>query len=70
MKCVREDLFSKTISLHYINDGNISLRILYKKQEFLIPLIVLLKALTGFDLEAIYEKFRRGSTKSNLIDRI
>ena len=70
MKCVREDLFSKTISLHYISDGNITLRILYKKQEFLIPLIILLKALTGFELDTIYEKFRRGSNKNNLIDRI
>ena len=54
MKCVREDMFSKTISLHYISDGNISLRILHKKQEFLIPLIVILKGLTGYSLDFIY----------------
>lgn len=32
MRCVREDLFAKTITLHYIADGNVYLRILYKKQ--------------------------------------
>lgn len=45
MKCVREDLFSKTITLHYVSDGSVFLRILHRKQEFLIPVIVILKAL-------------------------
>ena len=39
MKCVREDFTSHTISLHYINDGTICLRILIKKTELMIPLI-------------------------------
>ena len=32
IRCVREDLYAKTFTLHYIADGNIHLRILYKKQ--------------------------------------
>ena len=32
MRCVREDFYAKTFTLHYITDGNIYLRILYKKQ--------------------------------------
>lgn len=47
MRCVREDFFAKTFTLHYISDGNVYLRILYKKQEFLCPIIIILKAITG-----------------------
>lgn len=61
MRCVRQDLFARTFTLHYINDGNIFLRLLYRKQQFLIPLIVILKALGNFtDLE-IYRKLMKGA---------
>jgi DNA-directed RNA polymerase I subunit RPA2 len=33
MRCVREDLYSRTITLHYLNDGNVYLRILLRKKE-------------------------------------
>lgn len=31
MKCVRHDLYAKTITLHYVNDGNVILRLLHRK---------------------------------------
>jgi len=46
--------------LHYIADGNIHLRLLYKKQEFLIPLIVILKALGNFNDREIYTRLLNG----------
>lgn len=48
MRCVRDDFYAKTFTLHYIADGNVYLRILYKKQEFLIPIIIILKAIGGY----------------------
>jgi DNA-directed RNA polymerase I subunit RPA2 len=48
MRCVREDFFAKTFTLHYISDGNVYLRILYKKQELLCPIALILKAIGGF----------------------
>lgn len=45
MRCVREDFFAQTMTLHYLSDGNCSMRLIYQKQEFLIPAYVLLKAL-------------------------
>lgn len=45
IKCVRADLYAKTVTLHYVNDGSVYLRLLIRKQEFLIPVIVILKAL-------------------------
>lgn len=56
MKCVREDLFSKSITLHYVADGSVFLRILHRKQEFLIPVIVILKALAEISDLQIYNK--------------
>ena len=47
MRCVREDLFAQTLTLHYMSDGNCSMRLIYQKQEFLIPAYVLLKALVN-----------------------
>lgn len=31
MRCVREDLFTQTMTLHYISDGNCSMRLIYQK---------------------------------------
>ena len=45
MRCVREDLFTQTITLHYLIDGNCMIKFIYHKQEFLIPAYMMLKAL-------------------------
>lgn len=45
MRSVREDLYQRTITLHYLSDGSICARLLHRKQEFLIPLICILRAL-------------------------
>jgi len=38
-------LYSRTITLHYLNDGNVYLRILLKKKELQMPIIIIIKAL-------------------------
>ena len=45
MRCVREDLFTQSITLHYLIDGNCMIKFIYHKQEFLIPCYMMLKAL-------------------------
>ena len=45
MKSVREDFYTRTLTLHYLSDGGICGRLLHRKQEFLIPLICILRAL-------------------------
>lgn len=65
MKCVREDFVSQTITLHYINDGNVMLRLLIKKQEFLIPIIIILKALIECPDILIYNRIVRGNKKNS-----
>ena len=71
MRCVRDDFYAKTFTLHYISDGNVYLRILYKKQEFLIPLIVVLKAIGNFSDREIYTQLMKGRHQnSGLSDKI
>ena len=45
MRCVREDMFAQTVTVHYLIDGNCSMKFIYHKQEFLIPIYVMLKAM-------------------------
>ena len=71
IKCVRDDLYSKTISLYYVNDGNISIGIIHRKQEFLIPVIIILKALVETTDVQIYNKLVHGySGNSEISDRV
>mmetsp|Transcript_31207 Transcript_31207/g.105002 ORF Transcript_31207/g.105002 Transcript_31207/m.105002 type:complete len:1144 (-) Transcript_31207:61-3492(-) len=45
MKCVRPDQSSTTNTLHFLINGAIRLRVSVAKNEFMIPLVVILKAL-------------------------
>jgi len=44
---VREDQTGSTVTLHYLNTGNCTLSLKIRKQEYLIPAVLILKALTG-----------------------
>lgn len=55
MRTVREDLYQRTITLHYLSDGSICARLIHRKQEFLIPLVCILKALVEATDKQIYE---------------
>lgn len=45
IRCVRDDQTSQTISLHYLSDGNVTLRFSHLRQEYLIPVLLILRAL-------------------------
>jgi DNA-directed RNA polymerase I subunit RPA2 len=71
MRCVREDFYARTITLHYLLDGSIVLRLLYQKQEFLLPLLVVLRALCELsDLEIRNLILRGREDRADLADRI
>lgn len=70
MKCMRDDLYAKSISLYNVSDGNISVGIVYRKQEFLVPVIIILKALIETSDVQIYNKLVRGNSgNSEISDR-
>ena len=60
IKSVREDLTSQSLTLHYVSDGNIFARIMLRKQEFLIPVIILLRAFVNCSDLNIYNKIIQG----------
>ncbi|KAI6247239.1 DNA-directed RNA polymerase I subunit RPA2 [Erysiphe necator] len=75
IRCVRPDQTSQTNVLHYLNDGNITFRFSWRKNEYLIPVMMLLKALVETNDKEIFESIV-GTTGSEsnkntyLIDRV
>lgn len=67
MRCVREDMFAQTITVHYLIDGNCMMKFIYHKQEFLIPTYVLLKALGNVTDAQIYNRLVKGYFKNRQI---
>lgn len=45
IRSVRPDQTSQTNVLHYLNDGNITFRFSWRKMEYLVPVMMILKAL-------------------------
>ena len=45
IRSVRPDQTSQTNVLHYLNDGNITFRFSWRKNEYLVPVMMILKAL-------------------------
>jgi DNA-directed RNA polymerase I subunit RPA2 len=56
MRCVRPDQTSVTNSLHYLSNGNAMLRFSWRKQEYVIPIMLVLKALVGASDKEIFEE--------------
>jgi DNA-directed RNA polymerase I subunit RPA2 len=71
IRSVANDQSSVTITLHYLLDGSATVRFAVKRQEFFIPIIILLKALVSTTDREIFEKVV-GSDYSNtyLSDRM
>ncbi|ORY04269.1 hypothetical protein BCR34DRAFT_604917 [Clohesyomyces aquaticus] len=55
MRCVRPDQTSQTNALHYLGDGNVTLRFSWRKAEYLVPAMMVLKALAETNDREIFE---------------
>ncbi|TFK72054.1 beta and beta-prime subunits of DNA dependent RNA-polymerase [Pluteus cervinus] len=55
IRCVRPDQTSATNTLHYLSNGNAMLRFSWRKQEYVIPIMLVLKALVGASDKEIFE---------------
>ncbi|KAF4575277.1 hypothetical protein EYR40_004988 [Pleurotus pulmonarius] len=55
IRCVRPDQTSATNTLHYLANGSAMLRFSWRKQEYVIPIMLILKALVGASDREIYE---------------
>jgi DNA-directed RNA polymerase I subunit RPA2 len=55
IRCVRPDQSSVTNTLHYLSNGSAMLRFSWRKQEYVIPIMLVLKALVGASDKEIFE---------------
>lgn len=55
LRSVRPDETSQTNVLHYLNDGNVTFRFSWRKNEYLVPVIMILKALVETNDREIFE---------------
>ena len=56
MRCVRSDQSSVTITLHYLNNGGATLKFVARKQEFLLPVVVVAKALMDITDKELFDR--------------
>ncbi|KAF2487516.1 DNA-directed RNA polymerase I [Neohortaea acidophila] len=63
IRSVRRDQTSQTNVLHYLNDGNIVFRFSWRKNEYLVPVMMILKALVETNDREIYEGILGQATK-------
>ena len=67
MRCVRDDMFAQTVTVHYLTDGNLMMKFIYHKQEFLIPIYIMLKAIAEVTDLQIYNRLVKGYFKNRQI---
>ena len=67
MRCVRRDQSAVSVTLHYLVDGNATIRFGVRKQEYLVPAVLLLKALYSLTDKEIFDRVIRGDTKNTYL---
>lgn len=71
MRCVRPDQTSQTNVLHYLNDGNVTFRFSWRKNEYLIPVMMILRALIETNDREIFDGIVGADTANSfLTDRL
>ncbi|KAH3668897.1 hypothetical protein OGAPHI_002652 [Ogataea philodendri] len=71
IRSVRPDQTSQTNVLHYLNDGNVTFRFSWRKNEYLIPVVMILKALVETSDREIFDGVVGADTgNSFLTDRL
>lgn len=75
MRSVRPDETSQTNVLHYLNDGNVTFRFSWRKSEYLVPVMMIMKALVETNDREIYEGLvgpadSKGTENTFLTDRV
>jgi DNA-directed RNA polymerase I subunit RPA2 len=72
MRCVRAgDQSSVTVTLHYLSNGSAVFRVTILKQEFLVPVVLMLKALRDVTDKEIFERLTCGDEANTyLVTRV
>ena len=76
VRSVRLDQTSQTNVLHYLHDGNVTFRFSWRKQEYLVPLMMVMKALVDTNdreiLQGLIDTTNEGTMRERqfVIDRV
>ena len=71
IRCVRPDQTSQTNVLHYLNDGNVTFRFSWRKNEYLVPVMMIMKALVETSDREIFDGIVGADTSNSfLTDRL
>ena len=71
IRCLRPDQTTNRNVVHYLSDGNCTVRFNFLKREYFVPVVVLLKAFVSTTDREIYEKLTLGDeTNTFLTDRV
>lgn len=75
MRSVRPDETSQTNVLHYLEDGNVTFRFSWRKNEYLVPVMMIMKALVETNDREIFEGLigpagSKGTENTFLTDRV
>ena len=65
IRSVRPDQTSQTNVLHYLNDGNVTFRFSWRKNEFLVPVVMILKALIETNDREIFDGIVGNDTENS-----
>ncbi|KAI9673892.1 MAG: DNA-directed RNA polymerase I subunit RPA2 [Caeruleum heppii] len=66
IRSVRPDQTAQTNVLHYLEDGNLIFRFSWRKTEYLVPVMMILKALVDTNDREIFENLVGSSTSGDL----
>jgi DNA-directed RNA polymerase I subunit RPA2 len=67
MRCVRRDQTSITITLHYLTNGGATLRFVLRKQEFLLPIVMVARALRDISDKELFDRIVGGDTENTFL---
>ncbi|KAL9113604.1 MAG: hypothetical protein Q9227_002342 [Pyrenula ochraceoflavens] len=75
IRSVRPDQTSQTNVLHYLSDGNVTFRFSWRKSEYLVPVVMILKALIETNDREIFENLvgsasSKGASNTFVTDRV
>jgi len=70
IRCVRPDETAQTNTLHYLINGSVTLRFSWRKSEYMVPVVMVLKALEGSTDKDIFAGLVQNDFDPFLTDRI
>lgn len=67
MRCTRSDQSSVTVTLHYLTNGGATLKFVLRKQEFLLPVVLVAKALMEISDQELFNRIVSGDDTNTFL---